>query len=97
MIGKCASCKHHACYTKDKNRTAVTTEEVTVANTNEEKRIMDAAAHVEATFYSNITRLQETAEFAKAMGYKRLGMALNHFSRGKTPLQYCNFKYSWSS
>jgi uncharacterized metal-binding protein len=75
MIGKCASCKHHACYTKGKNCTGVTTEEVTDAYTDEEKRIMDAAAYVEATFYSNITRLQETAEFAKAMGYKRLGMA----------------------
>lgn len=36
---------------------------------------MQAAAYVEGTFYSNITRLQETAEFARAMGYKKLGMA----------------------
>jgi uncharacterized metal-binding protein len=49
--------------------------EVIDAYGDDEKRIMEAAAYVEATFYGNITRLQETAEFAKAMGYKRLGMA----------------------
>lgn len=37
--------------------------------------MMEAAAYVEGTFYSNITRLQEIAEFAKAMGYKKLGLA----------------------
>lgn len=36
---------------------------------------MEAAAYVEGTFYSGLTRLQETAEFAKAMGYKKLGLA----------------------
>ena len=75
MAGKCASCKHHACYTEGKNCTGVQTEEVIAAYTDEEKRMMEAAAYVEATFYSNITRLQETAEFEKAMNYKRLGMA----------------------
>ena len=50
-------------------------DEVIATYTDEEKLMMEAAAYVEATFYSNITRLQETAEFAKAMNYKRLGMA----------------------
>lgn len=40
------------------------------AYTEEELKLMQAAAYVEGTFYSNICRLQETAEFAKAMGYK---------------------------
>lgn len=75
MKYKCASCKGHVCYTKGTNCTKVETEDVIDAYTDEEKRIMEAAAYVEATFYSNITRLQETAEFAKAMGFKRLGMA----------------------
>lgn len=75
MKDKCASCKSHACYTKDMNCSNVSNSEVIAAYTEDEKKIMQAAAYVEATFYSNITRLQETAEFAKAMGYKRLGMA----------------------
>ena len=44
-------------------------------HTEEELKLMQAAAYVEGTFYSNICRLQETAEFAKAMGYKKLGMS----------------------
>lgn len=71
----CANCRTHACYTKGANCTALSTEEVLAAYTDEEKEIMKAAAHVEATFYNNLTRLEETAEFAKAMGYRRLGMA----------------------
>lgn len=31
---------------------------------------MKAAAFVEATYYSELTRLEETVEFAKQMGYK---------------------------
>ena len=75
MKDQCASCKSHACYTKGINCSNLTADEVIAAYTDDEKQIMKAAAYVEATFYSNITRLQETAEFAKAMGYKRLGMA----------------------
>ena len=75
MKGKCASCTHHACYTKGINCTELTSDEVTAAYSDEELKIMEAAAYVEGTFYGNITRLQETAEFAKSMGYKRLGFA----------------------
>lgn len=57
------------------NCTGVPEEEVINAYTDEERRLMEAAAYVEGTFYSNITRLQETAEFAKTMGYRRLGLA----------------------
>ncbi len=75
MKAKCASCPTHACYTKGINCTGVNLEDVKDAYTDEEIAIMKAAAYVEGTFYSNITRLEETAEFAKAMGYKKLGMA----------------------
>lgn len=71
----CANCTTHACYTKGVNCTGVDPLEVLDAYTDQEKEIMQAAAYVEGTFYSNITRLQETAEFARAMGYKKLGMA----------------------
>lgn len=75
MRAQCADCMTHACYTKGVNCTGVSAEEVRNAYTEEELKMMEAAAYVEGTFYSNITRLQEIAEFAKAMGYKKLGLA----------------------
>ncbi|MBR1661228.1 MAG: DUF1847 domain-containing protein [Acidaminococcaceae bacterium] len=75
MKADCANCPTHACYTKGVNCTCVSEKEVRQAYTEEELQIMQAAAYVEGTFYSNITRLQEIAEFAKTMGYKKLGMA----------------------
>ncbi|WP_027396578.1 DUF1847 domain-containing protein [Anaerovibrio lipolyticus] len=75
MKADCANCPSHACYTKGVNCTGYTDQEILSAYSDEEKKIMQAAAYVEGTFYSNITRLQETAEFAKTMGYKKLGMA----------------------
>ena len=71
----CANCPTHACYTRCVNCTGVPLEAVKEAYTEEELKLMQAAAYVEGTFYSNICRLQETAEFAKAMGYKKLGMS----------------------
>ena len=75
MKADCANCPTHACYTKGVNCTGVSEEEVKQTYTEDELKIMQAAAYVEGTFYSNITRLQEIAEFAKSMGYKKLGMA----------------------
>ena len=75
MKADCANCKTHACYTKGVNCTGIDRETILASYNEEERQIMKAAAYVEGTFYSNITRLQETAEFAKAMGYKKLGMA----------------------
>ena len=75
MKCKCATCPTHACYTKGVNCTGVPHTEVKAAYTEAELKLMQAAAYVEGTFYSNICRLQETAEFAKAVGYKKLGMA----------------------
>ncbi|WP_196593213.1 DUF1847 domain-containing protein [Pectinatus sottacetonis] len=75
MKCNCAECATHACYTKGVNCTQTDLETVRKAYDEEELKIMQAAAYVEGTFYSNITRLQETAEFAKAMNYKKLGMA----------------------
>ena len=75
MKADCANCPHHACYTRGANCTGVKEEEIHKAYTEEERKIMEAAAYVEGTYYSDICRLQETAEFARAMGYKKLGMA----------------------
>ena len=70
MKCKCATCPTHACYTKGVTCTGVSHDDVKAAYTEEEIKLMKAAAYVEGTFYSNICRLQETAEFSKAMGYK---------------------------
>jgi uncharacterized metal-binding protein len=75
MKCNCANCPTHACYTKGVNCTGVGQEEAKKIYTPEDLKIMKAAAYVEGTYYSTITRLQETAEFAKAMGYKKLGMS----------------------
>lgn len=75
MKAKCAHCPTKACYTKGVNCTGVPHEEVKAAYTDQEVKIMEAAAYVEATYYNKLTRLEETAEFAKQMGYKKLGVA----------------------
>ena len=41
----------------------------------ENKEATLAAANVEAEFYGKLTRVEEIAEFAKKMGYKKLGIA----------------------
>ena len=58
MKTDCANCKIHACYTKGTNCTGIDREAILEAYTEDERRIMKAAAYVEGTFYSNITRLQ---------------------------------------
>lgn len=75
MKANCANCPTHACYTKSVNCTGIDLEEVRQAYSPAELKMMEAAAYVEGTFYSNITRLEEIAEFAKTMGYKKLGLA----------------------
>ena len=42
---------------------------------DENKTVTLAAANVEAEFYCKLTRIEEIAEFAKKMGYKKLGIA----------------------
>ena len=50
MKADCANCPTHACYTKGVNCTGVAEEEVKQAYTEEELKIMQAAAYVEGTF-----------------------------------------------
>lgn len=76
MIGDCANCNcAHVCATKGISCKPVNKDEVLHLYSEEEKRIMQAAAYVEATYYMQYTRLQETAAFAKKMGYKKIGLA----------------------
>ena len=76
MLGDCANCNcSHICYTKGISCTPTDKEAVVEQYTEEERKIMQAAAYVEATFYMKYTRLQETAEFARQMGYHKIGLA----------------------
>lgn len=75
MKCNCGLCPTHACYTKGVNCTGMALDEVKAAYTAEEVAIMKAAAYVEASYYNKQTRLEETAEFAKKMGYKKIGIS----------------------
>ena len=75
MIGNCADCKNHICAAKGISCTKVDEKQIINSYSEEEHKIMQAAAFVEATYYSQLTRLEETAEFARQMGYKKLGLA----------------------
>ncbi len=72
---KCARCGHRKCYLEGKNCTKISPEEVVKAYQGEQLTIMKAAACTEGRFYNNLTRLEETVEFCKLAGYKKIGMA----------------------
>ena len=75
MLGDCANCNaNHMCFMKGKSCVPVEQSEVLALYDKEERQIMKAAAYVEGTFYMKYTRLQETAEFARKMGYKTIGI-----------------------
>ena len=75
MLGDCANCNtNYMCYKKGKSCTPVDQGEILSLYDDEDRRIMEAAAYVEGTFYMQHTRLQETVDFAKKMGYQKLGI-----------------------
>ncbi len=75
MLGDCANCNcNHMCFMKGKSCVKIEDEKILGLYDDEERRVMKAAAEVEAGFYMQYTRLQETAEFAKKMGYKTVGL-----------------------
>jgi len=45
---------------------------------NEDSRIFKAAAETEGFFFCKYTRVEETCEFARRMGYKKIGIATCH-------------------
>ena len=84
MLGDCANCNcNHMCARLGKSCTGVHPEEVLALYNEEERRIMDAAAYVEATYYMKYTRLQETAAFARKM------VALGYYSHNNVSIGYC--------
>lgn len=76
MLGDCANCNcNHMCMKKGRSCVPVDQDEVLSLYDKDERKMMKAAAYVEATYYMKHTRLQETADFAKRMHYKKLGLA----------------------
>lgn len=63
------------CVTTENRDEAVMEEALSLYEEEENHRIMIEAANVEAEFYGMMTRVEETAEFAKRMGFKKLGIA----------------------
>lgn len=74
---KCAKCSHSRCYTQGQNCTKITAAEVekSYSDDNLNLKIMQAAACTEGRFYNNLTRLEESVEFVKILGAKKIGLA----------------------
>lgn len=62
------------CLTTNMNQ-EVLSKAMSLYQEEENKAVTLAAADVEAEFYCKLTRVEEIAEFAKRMGYKKLGIA----------------------
>jgi uncharacterized metal-binding protein len=70
---KCALCENKQC-TSGKDCTSIR-EDVIGRYKGGALEMARRAAYVEATYYMQKTRIEETIEFAKAMGYSRVGIA----------------------
>ena len=71
----CAFCKHHNCYVKEQNCTRYSKEEAAALYTEQDVKIMQAAAVTEAENYLKMTRLEESLFFLQQMGIKKIGIA----------------------
>jgi uncharacterized metal-binding protein len=70
---KCALCENKEC-TSGKDCTAVRGS-VTDEYTGDTLKAARTAAYVEATYYMQKTRVEEVVEFAKLMGFRKIGIA----------------------
>lgn len=71
----CAFCAHSKCYTIGQNCTNLKEEEVCASYTEEERQLMQTASATESRNYMHMTRIEESAYFAKEMGVKKIGIA----------------------
>lgn len=72
---KCGHCKDNACYREGQNCTQLTMKDVRELYTGRELEMMKAAACTEGRNYMKLSRLEESAEFAKELGIKKIGLA----------------------
>lgn len=82
----CADCGVINCDVQNKNypnfclttvnlKEDILNEALKLYDNDENKKVMINAAEVESDFYCKFTRVEETVEFAKRMGYKKIGIA----------------------
>ena len=71
---KCARCEEKACY-QGKDCTAIAEPARDACRQEDVSRMMRAAASLESSGYGVLTRVEELAQFARSMGYRRLGLA----------------------
>lgn len=71
----CAFCPHHKCYTEGQNCTRFTHDGVCEFYSEDDRRMMQASSTTESRNYMKMTRLEESAFFAKKLGVKKIGIA----------------------
>jgi uncharacterized metal-binding protein len=72
---KCVHCKHNKCYVEGQNCTKLTVEDVRNLYVDKEQDMMKAAACTEGRNYMKLSRLEESVEFAKELGVKKIGLS----------------------
>jgi uncharacterized metal-binding protein len=73
---KCAFCKTKECHGREGfDCSGRADEALELLEKPENREIFRTAAHIEATGYMKLTRLEEMVRFARKMGWKRLGIA----------------------
>lgn len=71
----CARCNDKKCYLEGKDCTGKSDRIAQGYHESASRKIMAAAAEVEAEGYANLTRVEELILFSKKMGYTKLGIA----------------------
>ena len=86
-VHNCSDCAALACWSHDESKypafcpTKLIDKELlneavkTYQNDNEQGNIARVSAGIEGEFYGRLTRVEETIEFIKRMGYKKIGIA----------------------
>lgn len=73
---QCAHCKHNRCYTEGRNCANIPEQRsIELYAADDDRRLMEAAARVEARHYMKMCRLEESAEFARQFGAQTIGLA----------------------
>ena len=72
---KCAHCSSNKCYTDGQNCTALNVEAVRELYSAQDQKIMKVASCTESRNYMQMCRLEESVEFAKQLGVKKIGLA----------------------
>lgn len=72
---KCSQCNKKLCYTGKDCKKDITQKIIEEYKKEENLKIAEVSAYIEATYYMKKTRLEEIIEFCKLMEYKKIGIA----------------------